>query len=120
MHHSNGGIYALPRAVQGTSLRRAGLTAGIRAGHGREAVCCGTSGWLQCDAVSRQLQAERLREAADTGAQTLVTACPKCRIHFLCAQCGESDDDVKGLRIRDYASVVREAMEGGEAIGDTA
>ncbi|MBN2170006.1 MAG: (Fe-S)-binding protein [Candidatus Krumholzibacteriota bacterium] len=88
--------------------------------HGREAVCCGTSGWLQCDAVSRRLQAERLREAAATGAATLVTACPKCRIHFLCAQGGESDDEVKGLRIRDYASVVREAMEGGEAFGDTA
>lgn len=88
--------------------------------HGREAVCCGTSGWLQCDAVSRRLQAERLREAADTGAATLVTACPKCRLHFLCAQRSEDDDEVKGLRIRDYASVVREAMEGGEAIGDTA
>ena len=28
---------------------------------------------------------ERLAEARETGAGTLVTACPKCEIHFKCA-----------------------------------
>jgi Fe-S oxidoreductase len=53
---------------------------------GRDALCCGTSGFIHCDAASRALQAGRLQQAADTGADTLVTACPKCLIHFACAQ----------------------------------
>ena len=28
----------------------------------------------------------RLTEALETGAKTLVTACPKCQIHLTCAQ----------------------------------
>ncbi|MDH3402360.1 MAG: (Fe-S)-binding protein [Acidobacteriota bacterium] len=54
---------------------------------GRDADCCGTSGFIHCDANSRRLQSERLAAAAATGAETLVTACPKCLIHFQCAQC---------------------------------
>jgi len=54
--------------------------------HGHDAVCCGTSGFIHCDAVSRHLQTDRLASAAETGAETLLTACPKCLIHFECAQ----------------------------------
>lgn len=54
--------------------------------HGMDAQCCGTSGFIHCDANSKRLQSERLRSAAATGADTLVTACPKCLIHFQCAQ----------------------------------
>ena len=32
------------------------------------------------------MQMERLQEAIDVGAQTLVTACPKCQIHLTCAK----------------------------------
>jgi Fe-S oxidoreductase len=53
---------------------------------GRDALCCGTSGFIHCNAASRELQERRLAEAARTGADTLVTACPKCLIHFACAQ----------------------------------
>lgn len=51
-----------------------------------DALCCGTSGFVHCDAVSRSLQAQRLQSAAETGASKLVTACPKCLLHFRCAQ----------------------------------
>jgi len=77
------GVYDAPRRVleslPGTKLVEMPRT-------GRDAVCCGTSGFIHCDAVSRGLQTERLAEAAGTGAGTLVTACPKCLIHFTCAQ----------------------------------
>jgi Fe-S oxidoreductase len=53
---------------------------------GRDATCCGTSGFVHCDAHSRRMQAERLASATATGATKLVTACPKCLIHFSCAQ----------------------------------
>lgn len=53
---------------------------------GRDSACCGTPGFVRCDAVSRRLQSRRLAEAAATGADTLLTACPKCLLHFACAQ----------------------------------
>jgi Fe-S oxidoreductase len=53
---------------------------------GADSRCCGTSGFLHCDAESRRLQSLRLADARATGAELLVTACPKCLIHFTCAQ----------------------------------
>jgi heterodisulfide reductase subunit D len=49
-------------------------------------ICCGTSGWMNCSSCSKEIQLQRLKEAADTGAGTLITACPKCQIHFRCAK----------------------------------
>ena len=59
------------------------------AANGRDAICCGTSGFTYCDAASRGLQLERLESARAAGAQTMITTCPKCWIHFTCAQAGE-------------------------------
>ncbi len=52
---------------------------------GVSAVCCGNSAWTGCDRYAKALQVERLREARATGAELLVTACPKCQIHLACA-----------------------------------
>lgn len=54
--------------------------------HGLDSLCCGTPGFTRCDALSRQLQANRLAAAAATGAGTLLTSCPKCLLHFACTQ----------------------------------
>lgn len=78
--------------------------------HGLDAVCCGTSGWQHCSATSRQIQGERLSEAISAGADTLVTACPKCQIHLVCAREGDNDESIRNLRIRDLATVVAEAL----------
>ena len=48
-------------------------------------LCCGTSAWMSCSACSKAMQLKRLAEAAQTGAKTLITACPKCEIHLACA-----------------------------------
>ncbi len=76
------GVYDPPRQV----LAAAGVELREMEHSGADAQCCGTSGFVHCDAASRRLQAERLRGAAATGAERLVTACPKCWIHFVCAQ----------------------------------
>lgn len=47
--------------------------------------CCGTSCWINCDASTKVWQSERLREAKMTKADSLVTSCPKCLLHFSCA-----------------------------------
>lgn len=71
------------------------------------AVCCGTSGWANCSGGSKQIQVERLHEAMDTGASTLVTACPKCQIHLSCAL-GNMNED---LKIKDLITLVAERMK---------
>ncbi|MGD8227034.1 MAG: (Fe-S)-binding protein [Desulfobacteraceae bacterium] len=49
-------------------------------------VCCGTSGWMNCTSCSKEIRMQRLHEASNTGAGVLVTACPKCQIHFMCTK----------------------------------
>ncbi len=54
--------------------------------HNREnGICCGTSAWMNCSSCSKEIQKRRLNEALAVGADTLVTACTKCRVHLNCA-----------------------------------
>ncbi len=46
--------------------------------------CCGVSAWVNCDDFSREMRLGKLKMAKNTGAKTLVTTCPKCRIHLRC------------------------------------
>lgn len=50
------------------------------------ATCCGASPWIYCGSINKQIQDERLHQAGNTGADYLVTSCPKCQIHLTCAQ----------------------------------
>jgi heterodisulfide reductase subunit D len=61
------------------------------------ATCCGSSPWMFCGAVNKKIQDERLSQAKHTGADYLLTSCPKCQIHFTCAQVssGVADDKVQ-------------------------
>ena len=65
------------------------------------ALCCGTSAWMECSSFSKAIQTERIQEAIQTGAQTLITTCPKCQIHFKCAQ-SNLDSDLKIVDIYTY------------------
>ena len=47
--------------------------------------CCGNAAFVNCSGGTRLWQLDRLKEARDTGASKLVTACPKCLIHLSCA-----------------------------------
>jgi len=77
------GVVEAPRRL----LAGAGETELVEmARSGRDATCCGTPGFTHCDATSLALQRERLEGARKTGATRLLTACPKCLIHFRCAQ----------------------------------
>ena len=74
--------------------------------HGLMADCCGSSSWVNCSAGTAALQEKRLSEAKATGADVLLTACPKCEIHLSCSQLGKDD----GIRIENVASVLAEAL----------
>jgi len=76
-------IYDAPRnileAIPGIELKEMGRSR-------ENTLCCGTSAWMECSSCSKAQQVERLEEAKATGATCLITACPKCQIHFICAQ----------------------------------
>ena len=89
------GIYEQPREllklVPGQELREMQRNR-------ENALCCGTSCWMECSSFSKGMQIERLTEAVNTGAQTLITACPKCRIHLSCGlQTTELELEIKDL-----------------------
>jgi heterodisulfide reductase subunit D len=80
---------------------------------GLESICCGTSAFTNCDSYSNMLRAERLCEATETGAELLITACPKCQTHFRCAMVdkGEEHRSIPKIEIMDLANLVASAIE---------
>jgi heterodisulfide reductase subunit D len=82
----------------------------------QEALCCGTSAFVNCDACSRQMRVDRLLEARASGAEAIVTSCPKCRIHFRCAMTSrgtEKGPDVE-MEVTDLVDLVAAALDGRE------
>jgi len=79
---------------------------------GKDSVCCGSSSWVNCTRVNKKIQVERLDEAIATGAEALVTACPKCNIHLRCAL---RDGDTSGeIEIVDLITLLADSLGGGK------
>ena len=74
------------------------------------AICCGTSGWMNCDAISKRIQSYRLKSAQQTGADFLVTGCPKCYIHYKCAMKDPKMGKELEIEIKDLTSVMADAL----------
>ena len=77
---------------------------------GKQTFCCGAGGahmWMEERA--KPINVERVREASQTGAQTLAVACPFCTVML--------DDGVQSagenLRVADVATLLVEAIEPG-------
>lgn len=104
------GIYDSPRkvleAIPGIEL--------IEMEKNREySLCCGTSAFTNCDIYSHEMRVDRLLEAKATGAEILVTTCPKCQIHFKCAMNNkgkEKGPDIN-IEVMDLASLVASAID---------
>ena len=99
-------VYEEPRqviAALGLELTEMGSNRG-------RAICCGTSAWTHCGATAKSIQVDRLREAGATGAETLVTACAKCQIHFKCAQNDPQLEDDLRIEIKDLTTLVAYAI----------
>jgi Fe-S oxidoreductase len=102
------GIYDPPRrmleAIPGVELSEMRRS-------GSRAVCCAGGTWSHCDRFAKKIQVDRLREARATGADVLVTACPKCRIHLRCAM---KDPNLEGeieIEMRDVAELAAGALK---------
>lgn len=105
------GVYDAPRtAMEAMPNRQLTEMAHNRGG----ARCCGTTNWTNCDATSKQIQARRLKEAVATGAETMVTACPKCQIHFRCLL---KNQEHGNLQVKDFVNVLASALRSGGGNG---
>jgi heterodisulfide reductase subunit D len=98
------GIYEPPRDILKLIP---GVTIAEMGSNRENSACCGTSAWIECSNCSKAMQIERLQEAIGTGASTLITACPKCRIHLTCA---EQNTDIT-LNIADLYSFLLDHIE---------
>ncbi len=54
---------------------------------------------------------ERLREAKGTGAEVMVTSCPKCQVHFACAMKDPNLGEEIHIEMRDLTELVAQALE---------
>jgi heterodisulfide reductase subunit D len=101
------GIYEEPRevieAVSGLELREMNKNR-------KNAICCGTSGWINCTNYSKQIQVNRLKEAKSTEAELLITSCPKCQIHFKCTRSDENIGKEINIDIKDLTTVIADAL----------
>jgi Fe-S oxidoreductase len=76
---------------------------------GKKTFCCGAGGahmWME--EKGTQINAERAREAVETGAETLAVACPFCTVML--------DDGVReagsSMRVADVATLLAESIDG--------
>jgi Fe-S oxidoreductase len=76
----------------------------------RSALCCAGGTWSDCDRFAKSIQVDRLREARGTGAEVLVTACPKCQIHFRCAMRDPKLEEEIRIEMQDVAELVVGAL----------
>ena len=52
--------------------------------NGEDGLCCGVSSMMACNENSRALRLQRFDEVMATGADIMLTSCPKCVSHFEC------------------------------------
>jgi len=101
------GLYEAPRNIINAIP---GITFQEMQRNCENALCCASSNWLNCTSVNKLIQVERLKEAKAAGADTLITACPKCAIHLNCAL---HDKDINyKLKIRDLMTLIAENLGG--------
>ncbi len=67
---------------------------------GRDATCCGgPNGWVNCGQQTRRIQFDKFRSASSKGVDTIVTACPKCLIHYKCALSSRLPSELEGIAL---------------------
>lgn len=92
------GIYEAPRQL----IELVGNSRFTEMAHNREnAICCGTTAWMECSACSKAMQIQRLEEASQIGADAIITACPKCQIHLTCAK-KNTGQDIQVIDLMSY------------------
>jgi Fe-S oxidoreductase len=104
------GIYDPPRevlsAVKGVELVEMERTRD-------KSTCCGVNAWANCDEKGKKMQIDRIMEAKKTGADAMLTFCPKCEVHFNCAVHNKVpvDKELVDIPVEDFTNVIARALE---------
>ncbi|MEE9151724.1 MAG: (Fe-S)-binding protein, partial [Thermoplasmata archaeon] len=109
------GVYESPRNV----LSKSPDIELIEMERNRESgICCGVSAWTNCKNHSKQMQIERMMEAKATGADVLMTSCPKCKIHLKCSVHNEIpvERGKVDIEVLDFTEIVATAL--GLGVGE--
>ncbi|MGB0728130.1 MAG: (Fe-S)-binding protein [Candidatus Poseidoniaceae archaeon] len=82
--------------------------------HGEDAMCCGVSSMMSCNENARALRVNRMEEVIETGADTMLTSCPKCVTHLECLKF-EGDERYEGIEILDVVTFLAQQVEAKKA-----
>jgi hypothetical protein len=110
-------VYAEPRALVGA----AGATLAEMPRHADRSFCCGAGGarmWME-ERIGKRVNLERVDEALGTGAPTIATGCPFCRVMLsdgLTQRQGE--DRGTGVEILDVSQLLLAAVTRGDRAAD--
>ena len=69
----------------------------------QDAECCGVSAYVSCNQDSKKLQEKKILQAIETGAEYIITACPKCIAHLNC-YLNENRDLKNKIKVIDLVS----------------
>jgi heterodisulfide reductase subunit D len=83
-----------------------------------KSICCGVNAFVNCGEVSKKMQVDRMLEAKETGAEAMLTFCPKCLIHYNCLLSSEKKPpELEGLnlKVREASNFLAEKLKGSGA-----
>lgn len=72
--------------------------------------CCSVTDWMNDSQISRRMRTQRIGEASAAGVDLLITACPKCQIHFQCALVDKELNKSRNLAIKDITEGLAENL----------
>lgn len=91
------GVYDEPRDI----IKATGADLVEMASTKEKAICCGVNAFVNCGEVSKKMQVDRMLEVKETGAETMLTFCPKCLIHYNCLLSSEKKPpELNGLHVK--------------------
>ena len=84
--------------------------------HGEDAMCCGVSSMMSCNENARALRVSRMEEIRNTGADMMITSCPKCVSHFECLKF--EGDERHDIEILDVVSFLARQVEAKKSLAE--
>ena len=79
--------------------------------HGHESFCCGAGGarmWME-ETIGTRINEERVRQATETGADTIATGCPFCMT--MLSDGIASSDKAEQMEAKDVSELMLESLE---------
>lgn len=82
-----------------------------------KSLCCGVNAFASCNEASKKLQLQKLIEAKKTGADVMLSFCPKCLIHYNCFLTMEKmpvEKENIDITVCDFSNFIAEHLDGGD------